>query len=84
MIDGPTLEQIPLDRLYGPAVIWRIEKGPYAVITPEDFEAATPKVQPGDMVLLDTGWAQYINTEKYEESCLAVGRSGANGSSNIR
>jgi kynurenine formamidase len=66
MNDGPSFEQIPLDRLYGPAVVWQIEKGPYAVITPEDFEAARPKLQPGGMVLLDTGWAQYINTEKYE------------------
>jgi len=67
MNDGPTMDEIPLDRLYGPAVIWRIEKGPYAVIEPADFEAATPAMQPGDMVLLDTGWAQFINTEKYEQ-----------------
>ncbi len=67
MNDGPTFEEIPLDRLYGPAVIWRIEKGPYAVIEPEDFEAASPAIEPGDMVLLDTGWAQHINTETYEQ-----------------
>ena len=67
LIDGPAMEEIPMDRLYGPAVIWQIEKGLYAVIEPADFEAAMPKVQPGDMVLLDTGWAQYINTDKYEE-----------------
>jgi arylformamidase len=67
MNDGPAFDEIPLDRLYGPAVVWRIEKGPFGVITPEDFEAARPKVKPGDMVLLDTGWAQYVNTEKYED-----------------
>lgn len=67
MLNGPTFDEIPLDRLYGPAVIWRIEKGPLAVITPEDFEAASPRVQPGDMVLLDTGWASHINTEVYED-----------------
>jgi kynurenine formamidase len=67
MNDGPAFDEIPLDRLYGPAVVWQIDKGPYALITPEDFEAARPKLQPGDMLLLDTGWAQYINTEKYED-----------------
>jgi kynurenine formamidase len=67
MIDGPAFDEIPLDRLYGPAVVWRIEKGPYAVITPEDFEAALPKAKPGDMVLLDTGWAQHVNTDRYED-----------------
>lgn len=67
MIDGPTFDEIPLERLYGPAVIWRIEKGPLAVITAEDLAAARPKLKRGDMVLLDTGWAQYVNTEKYED-----------------
>jgi arylformamidase len=67
MIDGPAFDEIPLERLYGPAVIWRIEKGPFGVITPADFEAARPRLQPGDMVLLDTGWAQHVNTEKYED-----------------
>ena len=67
MIDGPTFDQIPLERLYGPAVIWRIEKGPFGVITADDLKTARPKLQRGDMVLLDTGWAQYINTDKYED-----------------
>lgn len=73
MLDGPTFDQIPIERLYGPAVVWRIEKGPYGVIGVDDLEAARPQVRPGDMVLLDTGWAQYINTEKYEDhACLSV------------
>ena len=67
MSAGPTFEQIPLERLYGPAVVWRIDKEPFGVITPQDLEAARPRLQPGDMVLLDTGWAKYINTEKYED-----------------
>jgi kynurenine formamidase len=67
MIDGPTFDQIPLERLYGPAVVWRIEKGPLALITVEDLEAARPQLHPGDMVLLDTGWARHINTEAYED-----------------
>ena len=67
MIDGPTSDQIPLDRLHGPGVVWRIEKGVLGVITAADFAAARPAVQPGDMVLLDTGWARHINTDEYEE-----------------
>lgn len=67
MLDGPAFDEIPLDRLYGPAVVWRIEKGAFGVITPDDFEAARPKLQPGDMLLLDTGWAQHVNTDKYED-----------------
>jgi kynurenine formamidase len=67
MIDGPAFDEIPLERLYGPAVIWRIEKGPLAVITADDLKSARPKLKRGDMVLLDTGWADYVNTDQYED-----------------
>jgi arylformamidase len=67
MIDGPTFDQIPVERLYGTAVVWKIEKGPFGVITADDLKAARPKLKRGDMVLLDTGWSQYINTEHYED-----------------
>jgi arylformamidase len=65
--DGPTFEQIPLERLYGPAVVWRLENGEYGEIDVADLEAARPRVHRGDMALLDTGWAQYINTPRYED-----------------
>jgi arylformamidase len=65
--DGPTFDQIPLHRLHGTAVVWRIDTPALAVIEAADFEKARPQVQPGDMVLLDTGWSAYINTERYEE-----------------
>jgi len=67
MVDGPTFDQIPVDRLYGPGVIWKIDKPPLGWITAADLEAARPQVRPGDIVLLDTGWARFINTEHYEE-----------------
>lgn len=74
MLDGPTFDQIPLERLYGPGVVWRIEKGPLAAIEAADLEAARPQVRPGDIVLLDTGWAQHINTAHYEDHAfLSVG-----------
>ena len=65
--DGPTIDQIPLERLYGQGVVWRIDVGAYGVIEPAHLEAATPRMQPGDMVLLDTGSAQHVNTPKYEQ-----------------
>ncbi len=65
--DGPALDDIPLDRLYGCGVVWHIDVGPFGVIEPKHLEAATPRVNPGDMVLLDTGWARHVNTETYEE-----------------
>ena len=65
MIDGPAFDEIPLERLYGPAVIWCINKEPLAVITADDFRVARPQLRRGDMVLLDTGWSEYVDTAKY-------------------
>ena len=63
--DGPSIDQIPLERLYGPGVVWRIDVADRGVIDTADLELATPRIQDGDIVLLDTGRARYINTEKY-------------------
>jgi kynurenine formamidase len=71
--NGPTFDEIPLDRLYGAGVVWHIDKGPFGVIEVADFEAASPKVQPGDIVLLDTGYARHINTENYETHASVSG-----------
>ena len=64
--DGPTIDEIPLERLYGEGVVWRVEVEPYQVIEPKHLEACRPKLKPGDILLLDTGWARHVNTEAYE------------------
>ena len=65
--DGPTADQVPLARLHGPGVVWRIEVPALGVIGVEHLERATPRMQRGDIVLIDTGWARHINTEAYED-----------------
>ncbi len=70
--DGPSFQDIPLDRLCGNGVVWKLDKEPLALIQPEDFDNARPHVQAGDIVLLNTGWWKHINTEHYEEHpCLS-------------
>jgi flagellar biosynthesis GTPase FlhF len=41
----------------GTGVVWRLDVPLETVIEPEDLEPMCPKVEPGDMVLLDTGAA---------------------------
>jgi kynurenine formamidase len=65
--DGPTIDAVPLDRLYGPGVIWQIDAPDRGAIDVADLERATPRMQAGDIVLIDTGWWRYVNTERYEE-----------------
>ncbi len=65
--DGPALHEIPLNRLYGPGVVWRLRCEPYEAIEPEQLEAAGPPLRPGDILLLDTGWAEHFGTARYDE-----------------
>jgi kynurenine formamidase len=65
--DGPALHEIPLDRLYGPGVVWRLRCEPYEVIEPERLVAADPPLRPGDILLLDAGWGEHFGTPRYDE-----------------
>ena len=65
--DGPAFDEIPLDRLCGTGVVWHLACGPYDVIEPDMLAKATPAVRPGDMVLLDTGWAEHFGTPRYDQ-----------------
>ena len=47
VIDGPACEDIPLDRLLGRGVVWRIEKPPLGAVERADLEAMRPRLEPG-------------------------------------
>ncbi len=64
--DGPALEDVPLRRLMGPGVMWRIDKPPEGMIEPEDLERMLPQVEPGDILLIDTGIARHVGTPEYD------------------
>jgi len=51
--------EIPLEKYYGDCVCVDIPKKKWELITAEDLENATPKIQPGDIVLVHTGWHRY-------------------------
>jgi len=52
-------DEIPLDKYYGTGVVVRIPKRKWGVITPEDLEKARPKIEKGDIVIINTGWHKY-------------------------
>ena len=54
--DGKTLDQMPLDWFYGPAIILRIPKGPREEITPEDFKRHEAVLTRGAKIIYETGW----------------------------
>src|SRR5690606_11844067 len=66
--DGPTMDQVPLDRFYGPGVVWNFDVKARGEITVADLEKATPRMKPGDIVILNTGWHKQINTPGYHDN----------------
>ena len=55
--DGSTIDQIPLGTYVGPATIVDLRgKTAGAPIEPDDLRPAATSIEPGDIVLLNTGW----------------------------
>ncbi len=63
---GISLDKFPLENCYGTGVVldFRYMKK-WQNITAEDFEKAKPKVQPGDFVVVNTGWHHYWMVKDY-------------------
>ncbi len=65
---GLNADQIPLENLYGTGVIIDMRhKGKWDTITAEDFEKATPKIEAGDFVVVNTGWQKCLEPNKAYE-----------------
>lgn len=72
---APAMDRVPLERFYGPGVIWHIDAGDRGAIGVVELERATPRMQDGDIVLIDTGWWRHMNTERYEEHPFLTGEA---------
>ncbi len=57
--DAPSIDQIPLDRFFVNATIARIPCEARQHITVADLEANVASLEPGDALLVQTGWEQH-------------------------
>lgn len=73
--DGPALEDVPLTRLMGSGVVWRMDVPLETVIEPENLEQMRPALEPGDILLLDTGAASHVGTADYHRHASLSARS---------
>lgn len=58
----PTIEQVPLERLILPAAVARIPKPARGAISVAELEAAVPDLNPGEALVVATGWEKAWNT----------------------
>jgi kynurenine formamidase len=67
VVEGtPFMDEVPLPHFFGTGVVVSIPKDEWGVITAADLERATPKIQPGDIVIVNTGWHKhYGDNQKY-------------------
>lgn len=64
--DGPSIDNMPLTSFYGTGVVVSIPTEKWEVITPKHLEAARPKIEAGDIVIINTGWHKKFGAANYE------------------
>lgn len=64
-VDGPGMDEIPLERMTGEGVVIRLEKAVNEAIDVDDLAAAKPGIEPGDIVAIDTGWSGRWGTPEW-------------------
>jgi len=64
--NGVTTDKMPLENFYGTGVVvdFRYMKK-WQVVTAEDLENANPKIEEGDIVIMNTGWHRYWRVNDY-------------------
>ena len=64
--NGRTIEQIPLDDLCGTAVVVPVQRAGGEAIPVADLERSPEPIQPGDIVLLASGWGAKFGSPDYD------------------
>jgi len=79
--DGATLDQVPLDRFFGPARLVDLAPGgglgPRTPITPEMLAAHAAAFEPGGRVLYRTGWSSRFGSPEFFTDLPSLTRDAA-------
>ncbi|WP_435194749.1 cyclase family protein [Natronomonas sp. EA1] len=67
LADGPTIDDLPLDRFTGEGIVLDVACGEPRELTPATLEAASGTVEDRDILLLRTGWGDRYGTASYHE-----------------
>ncbi len=61
------MDQIPIERMMGDGVVIRLNKSVNEKIDVDDLSNAIPKIEPGDIVAIDTGWSARWGTPEWNK-----------------
>lgn len=71
--DAPALEEVPVERLTGPGVVWPVAARAFGTIEPADLAGLDAVLRPGDILGLCAGWSRHAGQERYDQHpCLGV------------
>lgn len=65
--DGPAFDEIPVERLSGPGLVWPVRVEPGQDVGPEHLAPAGRWLRPGDILILDTGSHRSVGTPAYDD-----------------
>ena len=77
-IDGPTIDKIPIEDCVGTA--WVVDLSgiaPNAVIEVAALGKVADLLQPGESIILKTGWSKYLESSEYRDSLPRIGEEFA-------
>lgn len=67
-VSDQSIEEFPPERLMGKAWIARLEPVvSQQLLTPKDFQSLEDKIQPGDSLIIRTGWSKIESYEKFRD-----------------
>lgn len=64
--DGPAFEEVPLERLHGPGLVWPVVADAEGLIGPRELAPLQTWLQAGDILLINTGYHQAAGTADYD------------------
>lgn len=67
-LDGPALEDVPIERFTGRGIVWRVAGlGDAEPITPAHLGGLGERLAEGDILFLNTGWHHHAGTARYDD-----------------
>lgn len=66
-LDGPALDDVPLERLCGRGIVWHVDPGGDGVIAARHLSGLEGRLRAGDILFLDTGCHALAGTARYDD-----------------